>query len=174
MNGYEDGPCETCARLKLECLGFGAKRPEWLRVRVALSNPPILPTHHADRLMQENSRVSLIRDRIKAHLAAQGMIKGHAGSGSRSTVHEEFLRLSDPRDDDMHYRTVGSSSSTDGSPNREQSVDDDDPYGAPPRLAPMISSLRGMYDDYDYLHSGLSPSPNAEDLEFMKQFVFGL
>ena len=29
----EDGPCETCYRLKLECLGFGAKRPDWLRVR---------------------------------------------------------------------------------------------------------------------------------------------
>ena len=29
----EDGPCETCIRLKLECLGFGAKRPDWLRVR---------------------------------------------------------------------------------------------------------------------------------------------
>ncbi len=120
--------------------------------------------------MQENSRVSAIRDRIKAHLAAQGMIKGHAGSGSRSTVHEEFLRLSDPRDD-MHYRTVGSSSSTDGSPNREQSVDDDDPYGAPPRLAPMISSLRGLYDDYDYnLHSGLSPPPNAEERELIEKY----
>jgi hypothetical protein len=28
----EDGHCETCVRLRLECLGFGTKRPEWLRV----------------------------------------------------------------------------------------------------------------------------------------------
>jgi hypothetical protein len=27
-----DGRCETCVRLHLECLGFGVKRPEWLRV----------------------------------------------------------------------------------------------------------------------------------------------
>lgn len=26
------GQCQTCVRLRLECLGFGAKRPEWLRV----------------------------------------------------------------------------------------------------------------------------------------------
>jgi len=27
-----DNHCETCVRLRLECLGFGTKRPEWLRV----------------------------------------------------------------------------------------------------------------------------------------------
>lgn len=128
-------------------------------------------SRHTDRLVQENSRVSLIRDRIKAHLAAQGMIKGHAGSGSRSIVHEEFLRLSDPRDDDAAYRTGGSSSSTDGSPGRAQSVDSNDPYGVAPRLVPMTSSMRG-YDDYDYLHHGRSsPSPDAGEIEFMSQFV---
>ncbi|KAF5376164.1 hypothetical protein D9757_009339 [Collybiopsis confluens] len=26
-----EGRCETCLRLRLQCLGFGAKRPEWLR-----------------------------------------------------------------------------------------------------------------------------------------------
>lgn len=93
------------------------------------------------------------------------MIKGHAGSGARSQVHEEFLRLSDPRDDDMTYRTGGSSSSTDGSPHREESVDDDDPYGGPPRLGLTTSAMRGiMYEQhYDYpVHSGLSP-PSYED-----------
>lgn len=28
----EVGQCETCVRLRVECLGFGTKRPEWLRV----------------------------------------------------------------------------------------------------------------------------------------------
>ncbi|KAF9485135.1 hypothetical protein BDN70DRAFT_927679 [Pholiota conissans] len=150
INGHEDGPCETCYRLKLECLGFGAKRPDWLR---------------------ENSRVSAIRDRIKAHLAAQGMIKGHAGSGARSNVQEEFLRLSDPRDDDMMYRTGGSSSSTEGSPAREHSVDDDGPYGGTHhRLSMTTSAMRerdGMYDQgYSYFppHSDIhsrSHSPAA-------------
>jgi len=58
-----DGNCETCVRLRLQCLGFGAKRPEWMR---------------------ENNSVSELRERIKAFLAAQGMIKGHSGSGPRT------------------------------------------------------------------------------------------
>ena len=28
----ENGVCQTCARLRLQCLGWGAKRPDWLRV----------------------------------------------------------------------------------------------------------------------------------------------
>lgn len=41
-----DGSCATCVRLRLQCLGFGAKRPEWLRVstpsphRAPSSHPP--------------------------------------------------------------------------------------------------------------------------------------
>jgi hypothetical protein len=30
------GDCRTCVRLHLECLGFGPKRPDWLRVRLLL------------------------------------------------------------------------------------------------------------------------------------------
>ncbi|KAI6125040.1 fungal-specific transcription factor domain-containing protein [Pisolithus croceorrhizus] len=29
-----DGSCGTCVRLRLQCLGFGAKRPDWLRVHI--------------------------------------------------------------------------------------------------------------------------------------------
>jgi hypothetical protein len=28
----KDGSCETCLRLKIACLGFGLKKPEWMRV----------------------------------------------------------------------------------------------------------------------------------------------
>ncbi|KAF9479612.1 hypothetical protein BDN70DRAFT_834151 [Pholiota conissans] len=84
------GPCDTCYRLKLECLGFGGKRPEWLT----------------------KSCGSAIRNRIKAHLAALPK-KDYPGL-SAST--EEFLRLSDLEDDDMMYLTDGTSSSVDGSP----------------------------------------------------------
>ncbi|KAJ7170902.1 fungal-specific transcription factor domain-containing protein [Mycena crocata] len=59
-----EGHCETCVRLRLQCLGFGAKRPEWLR---------------------ESRNVSEMRDKIKGFLAAQGMIKGHSGSGPRGS-----------------------------------------------------------------------------------------
>ncbi|KAJ8494771.1 hypothetical protein ONZ51_g2116 [Trametes cubensis] len=60
----EDGACQTCVRLRLQCLGFGAKRPDWMR---------------------ENNSVTELREKIKAFLASQGMIKGHSGSGPRTT-----------------------------------------------------------------------------------------
>ncbi|OJT02247.1 Transcriptional regulatory protein pro1 [Trametes pubescens] len=60
----DDGACQTCVRLRLQCLGFGAKRPEWMR---------------------ENNSVTELREKIKSFLASQGMIKGHSGSGPRST-----------------------------------------------------------------------------------------
>ncbi|CAL1716988.1 unnamed protein product [Somion occarium] len=60
----EAGACETCVRLRLQCLGFGAKRPEWMR---------------------ENNSVTELREKIKTFLASQGMIKGHSGSGPRTT-----------------------------------------------------------------------------------------
>ncbi|KAF7336813.1 hypothetical protein MVEN_02117100 [Mycena venus] len=68
----QDGHCETCVRLRLQCLGFGAKRPEWLR---------------------ESRNVSEMRDKIKGFLAAQGMIKGHSGAAARGTEQVPFLRL---------------------------------------------------------------------------------
>ncbi|KAJ7227412.1 fungal-specific transcription factor domain-containing protein [Mycena pura] len=68
----ELGHCETCVRLRVQCLGFGAKRPEWLR---------------------ENNNVAGMRTKIKDFLAAQGLIKGHSGSGPRGAEHQPFLRL---------------------------------------------------------------------------------
>ncbi|KAF9451908.1 hypothetical protein P691DRAFT_772755 [Macrolepiota fuliginosa MF-IS2] len=68
----EQGHCSTCARLRLECLGFGAKRPDWLR---------------------ESHNVLQLRDKIKNFLASQGMIKGHSSSGPRSTEEPTVLRL---------------------------------------------------------------------------------
>ena len=38
-----NGQCETCVRLRLQCLGFGAKRPEWMRVSAVFAIP--LLTH---------------------------------------------------------------------------------------------------------------------------------
>ncbi|KAG7089436.1 hypothetical protein E1B28_011121 [Marasmius oreades] len=64
----DQGRCETCVRLRLQCLGFGAKRPDWLR---------------------ESSNVSDIRGKIKQFLASQGMIKGHSGPSSRTAPPSE-------------------------------------------------------------------------------------
>ncbi|KAI9428311.1 hypothetical protein H4582DRAFT_790642 [Lactarius indigo] len=67
-----EGRCETCIRLRLQCLGFGQKRPDWLK---------------------ENNNVTMFREKIKDFLAAQGMIKGHSGSGTRSSDQEGMLVL---------------------------------------------------------------------------------
>ncbi|KAJ7911976.1 hypothetical protein B0H13DRAFT_2660306 [Mycena leptocephala] len=70
----QDGHCETRVRLRLQCLGFGAKRPEWLR---------------------ESRNVSEMRDKIKGFLAAQGMIKSHSGSGLCGSEHDLPIRKLD-------------------------------------------------------------------------------
>ncbi|KAJ7476036.1 fungal-specific transcription factor domain-containing protein [Mycena latifolia] len=60
----QDGHCETCVRLRLQCLGFGAKRPEWLRVGLFVAS-------------------------IGPDLTSRfGMIKGHSGSGPRGSEHD--------------------------------------------------------------------------------------
>ena len=41
----EEGACQTCVRLRLQCLGFGAKRPDWMRVRVLSRSDSALEAH---------------------------------------------------------------------------------------------------------------------------------
>jgi hypothetical protein len=85
-----EGSCSTCVRLRLQCLGFGAKRPEWLRV-MALFLSPLTPSH----ISQENRNVLDLRDKIKTFLASQGMIKGHSGAAPRAAEQEpQILALS--------------------------------------------------------------------------------
>lgn len=55
-------------------------------MRVSLLLPPLLcatPAH--TRRVQENNSVTELREKIKTFLASQGMIKGHSGSGPRTT-----------------------------------------------------------------------------------------
>lgn len=58
---------------------------------------------HCASLLQENNSVTELREKIKTFLASQGMIKGHSGSGPRSTdgdppvlVLVEALQTSNP------------------------------------------------------------------------------
>ena len=89
------------------------------------------------------------------------MIKGHSGSGSRSTVQEDFLRLSDYRDTDLAY---ASGSSTSHSPQRELSEESDRPSYH------LSYAPRGHYDmhsaDYFLPHDGWSPYHHQDDFFF--------
>jgi len=137
--------CQACMRLRIECLGFGAKRPDW---------------------MKDRNVVNLIRERIKSYLASKGLIKGHAGSGSRIQAQDDFLRLSDLRD----MATGDYSSSSAGSPGREGSAESENllyPYvfnhnqfeqssvRGPEYYAPdMISSPCDSMDMLSYAYPG--------------------
>ncbi|KAF7316618.1 hypothetical protein HMN09_00394400 [Mycena chlorophos] len=116
----------TSTSLMTRCLGFGAKRPDWLR---------------------ENRNVLDMRDKIKAFLAAQGMIKGHAGTGPRGSDHAlPFLRL----DPDSNSNTPSSSESPQ-SPSLTLS-----PSEAPRALAHPSSAMRDQpwmpnIDEYDHI-----------------------
>jgi hypothetical protein len=89
------GSCQTCVRLRLQCLGFGAKRPEWMR---------------------EPDSVPILREKIKSFLASQGMIKGHSGPGPRNSDQQpQILILSErvePRSPPTP--TLSTASSSDG------------------------------------------------------------
>ncbi|KAF8638302.1 hypothetical protein AX17_002322 [Amanita inopinata Kibby_2008] len=113
----ERGNCKTCDRLRLECLGYGVKRPEWLRSSQAVSD---------------------IRDRIKKFLASQGLIKGHSSPASRSVEQElSILQLrpechSSPESDSMsgYHRSPSPGPTYIGSP-REPWGTYDAPYSVP-------------------------------------------
>lgn len=71
--------CETCKRLRLHCLGFQDRRPDWLRTK-------------------EN--IKIWRKRVTEFLMSQGLVKGHAGCGLRpGSTPDASLTLEDMRRD---------------------------------------------------------------------------
>ncbi|TRM55749.1 hypothetical protein BD626DRAFT_636532 [Schizophyllum amplum] len=76
----EDGHCRTCTRLRLQCLGFGTKLPEYLRVSSARLFFRALSRTLTHR--QNIDTVNEMRDKIKLHLDTNNMIKRLAGSSA--------------------------------------------------------------------------------------------
>jgi len=56
---HEGGPCKTCRRLNIECLGWGAKRPDWMR---------------------DKEKVAAYKANIKEQLTRAGLIRGQPRS----------------------------------------------------------------------------------------------
>lgn len=52
---------------------------------------------------QENNNVTVFREKIKDYLAAQGMIKGHAGSAARNGDQQDILVLVADAHDPHHH-----------------------------------------------------------------------
>ncbi|KAG6862510.1 hypothetical protein C0995_000058 [Termitomyces sp. Mi166 len=162
----DHGRCSTCIRLRLECLGFGAKRPEWLRG---------CAPH------KESRNVAELREKIKIFLASQGMIKGHSGTGPRGAETESPT---------LHLRTEEYSESSESPPTPTLSLTDtsrpyhmissirDDPYNISPEYAtsstfavtsPAIASSFGslyhfmptedLITDYEAAYFPRNPEP---------------
>lgn len=78
----EDGDaCRTCRRLQLECLGWGPRRPDWMRVRhlpssSATRRHDLLLTHLAPIRRQDKEAVQNYKMNIKTHLLRLGLIRG--------------------------------------------------------------------------------------------------
>jgi hypothetical protein len=90
------------------------------------------------------------------------MIKGHSGSGSRSTVEENYLLLSEYRDSDIAYP---SGSSTSESPHRELSEESDRAYPLTYAHAASLSNPYQMHihsPDYMHPHDGWSPNHHQD------------
>lgn len=84
----EGDSCHTCRRLQIECLGWGARRPDWMRVRATSHLCPHLLT-----CLQDKRAVEAYKAEIKAKLTRAGLIRGQprssiirATSSSSSTV----------------------------------------------------------------------------------------
>ncbi|KAG6841432.1 hypothetical protein C0991_011102 [Blastosporella zonata] len=99
---------------------------------------PIFPDIHAPH--KESRNVTELREKIKSFLAAQGMIKGHSGTGPRDA---------EPEHPTLHLRTEDYSSASESPPIPTLSLAD------PSRPHHMISSIR---DDHYGLGEFSSPS----------------
>ncbi|EGN98765.1 hypothetical protein SERLA73DRAFT_181398 [Serpula lacrymans var. lacrymans S7.3] len=116
----ENDSCQTCIRLKIKCLGWGSKRPEWMRDKQAVE------AYKAD---------------IKAQLTRAGLIRGQP----RATILQATASAS-PTYSSRPYQT-GSRRGTPGTPIENSSTNNFDfvhpPHGHinNPTLLPVFAQL---------------------------------
>ncbi|KDQ11781.1 hypothetical protein BOTBODRAFT_189615 [Botryobasidium botryosum FD-172 SS1] len=105
-NERADGACKTCARFRIECLGFSPRRPDW---------------------MKDKEKVKICTDAIRNHLITHGMIKGkpRLPANAPSPVHFLYFShlVSSPRSQPQpqshshspsYSRSVASASASEG------------------------------------------------------------
>ncbi|KAJ7476037.1 fungal-specific transcription factor domain-containing protein [Mycena latifolia] len=140
----EGDSCHTCIRLTIDCLGWGPKRPEWMRDKQAVE------AYKAD---------------IKAQLTRAGLIRGQPRSSLLSPMPSLGARLHDGslrRQYPVHRRSADSS--TGSLLNFDPSVDYPYQY-AQPRHNSMYPAMPGASNSAFYHLPGVSfsdpsiPSP---------------
>ncbi|EPQ54324.1 hypothetical protein GLOTRDRAFT_130692 [Gloeophyllum trabeum ATCC 11539] len=133
----EGDSCATCLRLKIKCLGWGPRRPEWLKDKQA---------------------VKAYKEEIKAQLARQGMIRGIPRSvASTPTTPSSFSHHLEPNTYDLTPHSAGLVASHDYYTYEEGQGLHSPGYSFSSSGDSDISSL-GIYEDPTASHAGPSSS----------------
>ncbi|KAI0067250.1 hypothetical protein BV25DRAFT_1987693 [Artomyces pyxidatus] len=96
----EGDSCRTCRRLQLNCLGWGQRRPDWMRDKVAVQNYKAEIKSHLLRLglIRGQPRSSLTGSSVAA--SGGGQVLPRASTSSVHPTHDPFAyRFDDPHMD---------------------------------------------------------------------------
>ncbi|KAF8519521.1 fungal-specific transcription factor domain-containing protein, partial [Gautieria morchelliformis] len=135
----DNGSCQTCIRLKIECLGWGIRRPDWMR---------------------DKAQVEAYKAGIKRQLSSQGMIRGqpraHPGSTTMSPGQYQYpitrtTRHGDPGSDETDEYAYDQSGSANTSPSY--------PPIQMPQLTPDLSASISALDLHLYPPAGPHTPP---------------
>ncbi|KAJ8597306.1 hypothetical protein M405DRAFT_724673 [Rhizopogon salebrosus TDB-379] len=85
----EGNSCHTCKRLRIECLGWGTKRPEWMRDKKAVED-------YKAGIKAQLTRAGLIRGQPKSSILQASAAASSTSSASSSSVFpsQQFQRAS--------------------------------------------------------------------------------
>ncbi|KAJ7067197.1 fungal-specific transcription factor domain-containing protein [Mycena amicta] len=163
----EGDSCHTCIRLTIDCLGWGPKRPEWMRDKAAVER------YKAD-IKAQLTRAGLIRGQPRSSLLSPGMGMGarrayppHRRSADASLLNfdgsgGEFFQFGTPRN--MFPGMPGANNSgfsfSDPSFAAAASVDfnaglSGAPFDSPNLLAPGSGQIPPL--DFNFTHLGGGP-----------------
>ncbi|KAG8903641.1 hypothetical protein FRB99_002916 [Tulasnella sp. 403] len=132
--------CKTCVRLRIECLGWGAKRPE------ALRDPAV---------------VKEIQYMIKMHLASNNMIKGSARSTALPTAGQLPSSHSSPNNPFTHSSLVSTTYSSSASSPGQTDLHFLPPINPRPANAPSYYTHFHYYNPASQASSVSTPGGTA-------------
>ncbi|KAH9856610.1 fungal-specific transcription factor domain-containing protein [Lenzites betulinus] len=164
----EGDSCKTCLRLRIKCLGWGPKRPDWMRDKEKVA------AYKAD-IKEQLSRMGLIRGQPRqpwhAGLTSQPPTPGVAGPGPhtvrRSASAREYRREAAYVRGSPYHHLAGLPGALSGSDHHPHNLASSSSSRSNPMSSPMINFLPGssngqMSDSmYAYRQSGSSVPDDA-------------
>ncbi|KAF8340410.1 fungal-specific transcription factor domain-containing protein [Cantharellus anzutake] len=114
-----DGSCYTCTRLNLDCLGFGNKRPDWMR---------------------DKARLEHERQLIKNRLVAQGLVRGVHKSETGEAISVRRRRPRRPKSPESSTSSEPKEQTKTPYLRRPSTPSSSDEVAPPPTVVPDISN----------------------------------